>query len=185
MLYCLDQPYPKIKVDKPNIEEALLILNSYAGEISENTASHLYLYQSFSLKEKNPKYSGILEKSFAHAISLRLPGILEKISIVEMKHLELLAHAIQLLGLAPAYVAIKDNKLIPWNSSYVNYELNVEELLKFNIESEKKAIRQYEKLIDQLRNVSIQNLIKRIIQDEEIHITIFSSMLKEIEASEN
>lgn len=169
MLYCLDQPYPKIKVDKPNIEEALLILNSYAGEISENTASHLYLYQSFSLKEKNPKYSGILEK----------------ISIVEMKHLELLAQAIQLLGLAPAYVAIKDNKLIPWNSSYVNYELNVEELLKFNIESEKKAIRQYEKLIDQLRNVSIQNLIKRIIQDEEIHITIFSSMLKEIEASEN
>lgn len=84
MYYKSNLPYPDIKVEKENIEYAKFLSYPYAGLVSEDTATHLYMYQSFILGDE-------------------IGNILEKIAIVEMKHLELLAKTINLLGLKPEY----------------------------------------------------------------------------------
>lgn len=164
MIYRIDTPYPKVDITNLNLEEALLVLKSYSGEVSENTAIHLYLYQAFSLKNTYPEHAKIIEQ----------------IAIVEMKHLELLANVIHLLGFTPAFVLFKNKKLIPWNASYVNYTLNLEEMMLADIASEQGAIKDYNELIETLSNESIKNLIRRIIQDEELHLSIFKHILKEV-----
>ena len=48
----IDLPYPTIQVQKKDTYIAKLLMHSYAGEISEETAIHQYLYQSFLLQEQ-------------------------------------------------------------------------------------------------------------------------------------
>ena len=76
-MYKSNLPYPDIKVEKENIEYAKLLMYPYASMISEDTATHLYMYQSFILDDNIGK-------------------ILENIAIVEMHHLEMLAKTINL-----------------------------------------------------------------------------------------
>ena len=153
MYYKSNLPYPDIKVEKENIEYAKLLSYPYAGLVSEDTATHLYMYQSFILDDE-------------------ISNILEKIAIVEMKHLELLAKTINLLGLKPEY-KVND---IPWTTSYVNYNNNLKDILKINIESETLAIKNYNNLIKVIDDKYIKELLKRIIIDEEIHLKIFNEL---------
>ncbi len=164
MQYRLDTPYPKVEINSIDLEEAKKILSSYSGEVSENSAIHLYLYQAFSLREKYPHYGTILKN----------------IAIVEMKHLQLLSQVIQLLGLAPAFVYPKEKKLMSWDSDLLNYTVDIEDMMILDIESEINAIQGYQQLINSLQNQSIQKLFRRIIQDEEIHLSIFQNILKEV-----
>ena len=153
MYYKSTLPYPEIKVEKENIEFAKLLLYPYASMVSEDTAIHLYIYQSFILDDEIGK-------------------ILENIAIVEMQHLEMLAKTINLLGLKPEY---KVNN-IPWNSDYVNYNTNLKDMLKINIEAETLAIKNYRNLIKVIDDKYIKELLKRIIIDEEIHLKIFKDL---------
>ena len=70
MKYAVNKDYPPIKVEKENPYYAQILLNNYASEISEETAIHLYLYQSLILDNQE------------------LSTILEKIALVEMHHLK-------------------------------------------------------------------------------------------------
>lgn len=149
-------PYPDIKVEKENIEYAKLLMYPYASMVSEDTATHLYMYQSFILDNNIGK-------------------ILENIAIVEMHHLEMLAKTINLLGLKPEY---KSND-IPWTSNYVNYTTNLKDILKINIEAETLAIKNYQNLIKVINDKYIKKMLERIIIDEEIHLKIFNDLYKE------
>ena len=153
MYYKSNLPYPDIKVEKENIEYAKLLSYPYAGLVSEDTATHLYMYQSFILDDE-------------------VGNILEKIAIVEMKHLELLAKTINLLGLKPEY-KVND---IPWTTNYVDYNNNLKDILKINIEAETLAIKNYNNLIKVIDDKYIKELLKRIIIDEEIHLKIFKDL---------
>ena len=148
-MYKSNLPYPDIKVEKENIEYAKLLMYPYASMISEDTATHLYMYQSFILDNNIGK-------------------ILENIAIVEMHHLEMLAKTINLLGLKPEY---KSND-IPWTSNYVNYNTNLKDILKINIEAETLAIKNYQNLIKVINDKYIRKMLERIIVDEEIHLKI-------------
>lgn len=155
-MYKSNLPYPDIKVEKENIEYAKLLMYPYASMVSEDTATHLYMYQSF-----------ILDNNIGR--------ILENIAIVEMHHLEMLAKTINLLGLKPEY---KSND-IPWTSNYVNYNTNLKDILKINIESETLAIKNYQNLIKVINDKYIKKMLERIIVDEEIHLKIFNDLYKE------
>lgn len=155
-MYKSNLPYPDIKVEKENIEYAKLLMYPYASMISEDTATHLYMYQSFILDNNIGK-------------------ILENIAIVEMHHLEMLAKTINLLGLKPEY---KSND-IPWTSNYVNYNTNLKDILKINIEAETLAIKNYQNLIKVINDKYIRKMLERIIVDEEIHLKIFNDLYKE------
>ena len=154
MYYKSTLPYPEIKVEKENIEYAKMLMYPYASTISEDTATHLYMFQSFILDDEISK-------------------ILENIAIVEMKHLELLARTINMLGLKPEY---KSND-IPWTTEYVNYNTNLKEILKINIAAETLAIKNYNNLIKVIDDKYIKELLQRIIIDEEIHLKIFNDLL--------
>ena len=55
-------PYPNIEVETKNYTYANLLRKAYASETSEDTAIHLYLYQSLILQEKYKDISNILKK---------------------------------------------------------------------------------------------------------------------------
>lgn len=162
----VDLPYPEIKVEKPNIEYAKILLNSYAGKISEDSAAHLYIFQHIILEDKYKKYSSILKK----------------IGIVEMHHLEMLGETIRKLGIEPVFMSYDKNKsgLVPWRSNYINYSVNIRDIINIDIDAEEKAIEYYKYTIEIIKDKYVRKLIERIIMDEELHLKIFKEIKKSI-----
>lgn len=161
--YALNKPYPIVKVEKPNLAYASILLNDYAGITSELTAICQYSYQFFIKDKTSPK----------------LALMLEKIAQVEMKHLELLGKTIFLLGVNPKYkyVDITGRHLKSWEGKLVNYETDEKKLLIENIKSEYRQIDAYEKHIKIINDIYIKKLLRRIIEDEKIHIICFKNYL--------
>lgn len=158
--YQIALPYPKVEVTEPNLEYVKILLEDYAGRASELTAINQYSYHHFITDER---YKEIAED---------LIGI----AIAEMKHLELLAEVIIKLGGNPIYMECSNNQQRYWDSTNVNYSTSIPQLLLANIELEKKAIRGYQEHIKLIANESIQNLLRRIIMDEELHLEIFTNL---------
>lgn len=157
-------PYPTPKVEKPNLEYAKILMDNYAGKVSEETAVHLYMYQHLIMDDE-------LEE-FATAM--------KRISIVEMKHLGLIGETIKLLGLKPVFgTMIEDNYVDTWNSMNVNYTTDLKEMLETDIKNEQEAIKNYEKRIIEIDDRYIRELLLRIIEDEEIHLRIFKKFYKD------
>jgi bacterioferritin len=150
--YSASIPYPEIKVSAQNKEYAQILDNDYAGKVSEMTAINQYMYHSFMSSNDE------LEKLF------------ENTAIVEMYHLEILAKLIELLGGNPLYQNM-DNQF--WNGDYVYYGNNLCERLKGDLNSEYKAIENYKKDIEIIKDPYIQVILKRIILDEEVHVELF------------
>lgn len=155
--------YPIPEVEQQNIEYAKLLLQDYAGETSEDTAVHLYMFQSLVL---NKKYS-------------KLANDLFHIGIVEMHHLKLLGKTIQLLGLSPEFVTYQANNELKnyWSSNNVIYATDVMDILKIDIEREPQAIEHYFSHYKIIKDPYIQNLLLRIIEDEKIHLEYFEKQL--------
>lgn len=155
-------PYPEIKVLEPNRYYAELLMEDYAGLVSELTAINQYLYHSFIINEED-KY---------------LIDMLKGISISEMEHLEILAELINLLGGNPVYRGSHNVHNNFWDASYVYYGYDIYDRLKADIDSEYKAIEHYEKDIMLINDPYIQAILYRIIQDEEVHISLFKEAIK-------
>lgn len=157
--YSDPSPYPEIKVSGQNKYYAKLLLDDYAGTVSEFSAINQYLYHHFAIDNK---YQDIR-------------NALENISIVEMYHMEILARIIKMLGLEPIYVGTL-NKF--WDAKYVYYGKNLCDQLIADRQSEVDAIKNYEKKILMIKDPYIQDIIKRIILDEKIHLEIFNKYIK-------
>lgn len=153
MLCKSEKPYPEIKVEQENTEYAKILLQDYAGEKSEETAAHNYIYQSI-----------ILEGEAANT--------LKQIAIVEMHHLEILGKLINLLGYQPGYYTIDSNLecVIHWTANNVDYNTNISDILLGNISREMTAIKQYQKHIQEIDDINIKKILSRIMEDEEMHI---------------
>lgn len=152
--------YPELKVECKNINYANLLLQDYAGSVSELTAVNLYIFQNISSMNEFKDYSKFIKN----------------IAIVEMKHLHLLGETIKLLGVKPVYT----NSLCPcgqfWTGAYVNYTNRILDMLLEDIKSEKQAIINYEKHICLIKDRYIRKLLARIIEDEKLHLKLFKEM---------
>ena len=156
----VNKPYPKIKIEKKNIYYANILLNDYSGIISELSAITQYIYQYFNTNNE---------------ISI----IFKNIAIVEMKHLELLGKTIKLLGINPKFNFINNNlynNLTYWNGNFIDYNTNINCMIKNNILMEEKTICNYKKDILLINDKYIKNLLNRIIEDEYLHIKIFKEL---------
>ena len=155
-------PYPEPRVEKTNTEYAKMLMQDYAGDISESTAINLYMFQHFTSQWTEFK------------------DIIKQISIVEMKHFELLAETINLLGVKPVYKTFDSNNdtLIPWTSDNVNYETDIVKALEIDLKSENKAIEIYKHHIEAIDDKYVKKLLERIIEDEEDHVKIFEYFLE-------
>lgn len=153
----MNENYPTVKVEKPNKEYAKILLQDYAGKVSEETAIHTYLYQHFV--EENEEFANLAKT----------------VALNEMTHLGLLGETIKLLGMDPKFYTIPSipSKEIPWTSFNVSYPNNLLDMIRINIEAEKKAILKYEIHKGIIQDQYIQALLTRIIQDEKEHIRLF------------
>ena len=164
MEYQVNKPYPKVEVEKENKEYAYLLLEDYAGVISEDTAIHQYSYQHFDQFN--------IDTEFSEALS--------RIAMTEMKHLNLLGKTIKLLGVDPKFIFVEKNENCPkyWKSNFVNYTTNLKAMLIDDIKIEKEAIKAYQKHIQMIDDRYIKQLLERIIEDEEQHIKCFNELLE-------
>jgi bacterioferritin len=160
--YSDPSPYPEVRVTGPNPCYAYLLMDDYAGIVSEFTAIGQYLYHHFFFKD--------IDKS--------LGDLLENISIVEMLHMEMLADTIKKLGGDPQIRGSRSTFSNFWNGSFIYYGTEVCNQLKADIDAEYKAIEEYEKHICMIHDPYIQAILKRIILDEKVHIRIFNEALK-------
>lgn len=142
---------------RQNQRYAELLYNSFAGESGELTAITQYIYEHIELK----RYENFSK-------------ILLSIAIEEMHHLDLIGDLIKKLGRKPYFI---NKNQCAWNAKNVKYHFNnVYDMLMFNIESEKKAIAEYKEAIKHTQNKSIQDLLERIILDEQTHLEIFNRL---------
>lgn len=152
----VSEPYPPLKVECPNPEYARLLLDDYAGMVSEMTAITQYLF-----------HHNDMPKEFAEVADL-----LEGVSIVEMRHLEMLAELIGLLGQPPMYM---DGQGRFWDASYVPYMAgNPCEQLRIDIDSEQAAIETYRRHMALIDDRYVKAVLARIIKDEQLHLRLFT-----------
>ena len=152
-------PYPSVAVPKPNLQYAKLISTAYAGRGSETTAFTQYVSHSYFAEEYADIYNAY------HCIAS-----------VELTHIYLLGHLIKKLGAFPRFISYETNQF--WNGSFPSYCRDLVPILQSDIEEEHRAIAHYKQLIGQIDNESIQNLLRRIILDEEKHIEVLNAFLK-------
>lgn len=163
IVYHVDKPYPPIKVDKKDIKMANMILTNYAGMVSEFTAVSQYVYHHLKLNSSYPK----------------IADAIEKIAVVEMHHLEMIGELIELLGADPRFWINRKDKMYYWDGKFIDYGHNLQEYLTYDIQAEITAIRDYKELITKLKDKNIIAIIERIIEDEELHLSIFKKLFRE------
>lgn len=156
-----DEEYPKIKICRRSISDAKLLCQNFASQTSEMTAVNQYVYEYFKL------YNDYYE----------VAETIEKISVVEMKHLDIIGKMITALGLKPKYQYNNNNKCTAWNGNMIYYGDDIKSLIKFNIMAEEKAIKQYKRHACMIDNGNISEILYRIIKDEELHIKVFNDIL--------
>lgn len=161
----INEPYPSINGLKENLSLAYKIKKSYSSKHSELSCISKYLFQELALDENL--------KEIKHALNV--------IAMVEMKHLQILGEILVKLGLSPTFTYINklDNETY-WQSDLIDYNLDLMELLKNNIKDEEIAIKNYKDIIKYANDEIITDIINRIILDEEHHIKIFKSILKNL-----
>lgn len=154
--YRVNEPYPEINIPRENLYFANILMDDYCSIISEYTAISQYIY--------------------GHIISdeTELSDDFLGISMVEMQHLQLLGDVIKQLGGNPVF---RSGNGSVWNSTLVPYSNSTRNRLRLAIKSEQKSIDQYNSHISKINDVDIQNLLKRIILDEELHIQILKDHL--------
>lgn len=162
-LYKADLPYPKIRVEQPNREYAKLILEDYAGFISEMSAVNLYMYDHLVTAKQY--------KEIADA--------LEEVAVVEMVHQQILGEILIELGVQPKYWSERRRRKKYWNADYIPYQLDAKIILLDAIQSEKDAIIQYNRHLRMIQDQYIQRVIDRILLDEELHLELFNSLYNE------
>lgn len=154
-------PYPEIRVVGQNPYYAQLLLDDYAGKVSEATAIMQYVHHHLQM-----------ETLAAWQETAKLE---EGISIIEMKHLEMLGQTILLLGGNSRYC---DGQQRPWTPTYIDYfDFDPCAQLRADICAEEEAIRQYLVHIQLIQDPYIQALLTRIIKDEEHHIQLLAKQL--------
>jgi bacterioferritin len=151
-----DIPYPEVEVEGENIRYAKLLMDAYAdGEKSELTAITQYMHHHLTIQNKEIANAELC------------------ISLIEMKHLELLGDLIKMLGGNPKYR--RSNKAW-WDGGQVSYGDSTEFKLKLDIDAEKAAIDGYRTLISEIEDKHVVKVLRRILEDEIVHFNILTEL---------
>ena len=162
MIFKVNKPYPKIVVEKKNDYYAKILSHVYASSESELSAILQYSYETFLILDE------------------RIRKIVQGIAEVEMHHLNILGNLIHLLGREPIFADTSYCKNIYWNSDFVYYDTDLKTMMDINIESEKNNIRSYQMLIHVIEDVYVKEILKRILEDEYLHLEIFMKIRNQL-----
>jgi len=163
MKYALDMPYPSIEELDVNATYGQIMLSNLGGLHSEMNAVSLYFYNHVILETVWPELS--------HAML--------EICKVEMHHLDIFAKICCRLGVDPRLWDCQNDFLEYWSPGYNVYPRQIHTMLENAIIQEQNTITAYHYQIECIDEPVIQDVLKRIIQDEQWHVEIFQDFLKE------
>jgi bacterioferritin len=156
--FFVDMPYPQVTIREKNTAYAILLSGTFAGPGSESTAIAQYTAHNFYTM-------GYPEIANAY----------RNIISVEVHHLNLLGNMIRDLGVHPRFMTYETGAY--WSGNYPAYACDIKRILNLDIQGEMDAAEHYKRLIRQIEHQDIQNLLQRIVLDEEKHIQILTSFL--------
>ena len=162
MNYTLDIPSPCVDNLDVNTTYGQMMLSNLGGLHSEMNAVTLYFYNHI-----------ILQQSWKE-----LAEAMECISKVEMIHLDIFAKMCCRLGVDPRLWDCQNDFLEYWSPGYNIYPRQIPTLLENAIIQEQNTITTYNYQIECIDEPIIQESLKRIIQDEQLHVEIFQHFLK-------
>lgn len=158
----IDLPYPSLVGIEKDIKSAVIIAPAYASMHGELNAILQYLYHYFNFK-------GLFDGETADVIM--------GICVSEMHHLKILGELLYKLGTDPIYTKMPPYGYNYYTSVGVSYSKTPIKMLLDDVSSEILAVKQYEKMADDLKNERVAAIIKRIMLDEELHIKILKERL--------
>ena len=162
----VDLPYPEIKVQRRNRDYADLLSVDYCGFVSELSAITQYI---------NNENRICAERC---SMARTLLGI----AMAEMMHLQKLGELIHLLGGKVCFVSRQPGgRQWMWSPECLAIPENFDKMLLADIESERAAINQYQMHIKRIQDTYVNDVLCRIIKDEEYHIMMLRAMLNQIE----
>ena len=125
-------------------------------------------YPPIQVREKNRDYADLLS----------ILGI----AMAEMMHLQKLGELIHLLGGKVCFVSRQPGgRQWMWSPECLAIPENFDKMLLADIESERAAINQYQMHIKRIQDTYVNDVLCRIIKDEEYHIMMLRAMLNQIE----
>lgn len=148
-------PYPEIVALQPNISFARLLMDDFAGIVSEFSLINQYLYHYFVIDEPE------------------ICKTLRNIAAAEMHHMTILAKLIKMLGGNPVYRSGSGNY---WHSKYIYCGSQLSDRIRVDIDTEQRAINCYNLHIDMIDDPPIKKMLERIILDEELHIRLLKDI---------
>lgn len=159
-----EQPYPPVRAGGKNPLYAGAMLSNVGGGNSEMSAVGQYFYNSLAAGERY----GQIAAAF------------HSVAVVEMHHLAIFGQLALQFGADPRLWERRGGRYFWWTPAYLNYPREIGAMLRGAVESEKAAVRKYTL---QARNIRDENAVanlKRILQDEELHIRIFQNLLMQL-----
>lgn len=155
--YRVPLPYPEDRPRTQNLRLARQLFPLYTGNGGELSAISDYLYAALRLEESNPDLSNLFDA----------------LAQTEMHHLRLLGRTIRDLGGNPLIRTHVDST--PCSGSLPQ---NLPGLLNQFRHAEQITADNYRYLITQTDDEAVQNLLHRIILDEEKHAEVFDQLLR-------
>lgn len=153
--------YPKIKQLRKNSYYHGLLQNLYAGQDSETTIFHQLRYQYYMLSGFNDK----------------IAEILNGIALSDLKHHELLAEAIKMVGGDPVLCSAQGK----WfGGRSIDYIKDTKQILLLDIEAKEKAIIDYRTTISKIENTEVLLLLESIVADEERHKLLLKKLIRKL-----
>lgn len=150
-------PYPPLQVAVPNPRYARAMLDNIGGSNSEMTAVASYFYDQLVLQERYPE----------------IAAIYRQIDQVEMHHLDIFGQLARQLGAEPRLWTRLGKKYQYWTPAYSSYGAELPILLKNSISTELAAIEKYQYQAAHLGDPALQDILDRIVVDEQRHVEIF------------
>ncbi|MCM1290059.1 MAG: hypothetical protein NC132_06370 [Corallococcus sp.] len=158
-----DLPYPSLDTLTTDVKSGQILSFAYATQKGELTAILQYLYHKTFMQNFSPKNAETLTS----------------IAIAEMKHLDILADAMQRLGVVPRYVQYPNTKIY-FDASCVSQSMTPQKMIMDDIQGELNAIAEYNKMLFVLKNEDVEAIIARIVMDEQLHLDTLKQMLENI-----
>lgn len=158
-----DIPYPSLENVGEDCRALRIVSPAYAGREGELTAILQYVYQS------------VLTGACGEE---ELSRLLISIAVNEMRHVEILGTLITKLGAPPVFTACPPYPVGFYSASCVNYVRSPEGMLAADIQGEKQAIACYKRMLRELCNPCVSEVIGRIVKDEEVHLAALERAYK-------
>lgn len=161
----VELPYLPVKVRNENLTYANLLSIDYCGAVSEMTAITQYInHENRLAASRCPMAKALLG-----------------MAISEMMHLQKLSQMIVLLGGKVDYTAkFRNGDWKIWTPEYIKSPEQARQMLQADLDAERATIDQYRMHINMIADNYINDVLERIIKDEEYHVMMLQFLLKEV-----